>query len=335
MTKEFTNVLKSVACLLIFIHHYFMYSSGIVQILGFWMVSLFFFLSAYGISISLRRKITFLKYIKKRLTVVIIPYILVNVFVIIFSGFKIPTFTTANPVVSYVNAPSALDYLLYLLGIRMIDSIMWYINVLLIFYVLIYFTIYFKKVALKIIYIFAITIIYMVVAKQLGLGFYTYTGIWGFPFGVLFAYCDHIKLLHRFCKMPLSIILSFCGLLCTAFLLVFIQTHYIPLPLFFPLSYSLIIFNCLFVYCVGTRFESYSFSRNIATSIFSISYEFYLLHMKVLVVYYLLFESYFQKGCLLLNVIFIPFLLVSITIVLSFLYHKFISLVVNYGFNKY
>lgn len=41
MSVTYTNNLKALACLLIFVHHYYMRYDGIVQILGFWMVSIF------------------------------------------------------------------------------------------------------------------------------------------------------------------------------------------------------------------------------------------------------------------------------------------------------
>ena len=78
MSKTYTNNMKAIACLLIFVHHFYMHNSGVVQILGIWMVSVFFFFSAYGLCFSLEKNIGFAEYLKKRISKVWIPYLLVN-----------------------------------------------------------------------------------------------------------------------------------------------------------------------------------------------------------------------------------------------------------------
>ena len=273
--------MKAIACLLIFVHHFYMHNSGVVQILGIWMVSVFFFFSAYGLCFSLEKNIGFAEYLKKRISKVWIPYLLVNLLTIICCHGRIPVFNTDNQIAEFIEAPTIIHYIKYITGISMIDSIMWFLNVLLLFYVLIFFMKYFKSPSWKIIYIFAVTLIYIAVAFTFKTGFYTYTGILGFPLGVLAFYIKYKTetLNSVFFKIVGS--LSIALLIGSIVFCVYKQSNNVRLLADYGSNYLLIICSCFLLYWFRNSFLGKD--NKVVSFLGVISYELYLVHMKVIV----------------------------------------------------
>lgn len=197
MDRIYTINLKAIACIFIFLHHYYTQSEGFVQLFGFWMVSVFFFLSAYGLTKSLNtRETCFFDYCKKRVAKVFVPYMLVNFMVLMLCRGRIPVFNSAHPIACFIECPNILDILYYVFGIKMMDGVMWFVNTILLFYVFLYFIKYFKTKLYKLLYITVVTLIYIVTFIVMNKHFYSYASILGFPIGTYIAlYEDKLRLL--------------------------------------------------------------------------------------------------------------------------------------------
>ena len=78
MSRSYTDLVKFVCCILIFLHHFYL-GHSIVTPLGYLACSIFFFFSAWGISKSLDKKeLNLWQFIKRRVAKVYIPLLLVN-----------------------------------------------------------------------------------------------------------------------------------------------------------------------------------------------------------------------------------------------------------------
>ena len=84
LSLEKSNTIKAIMCILILFHHLYQYTlftdnpifGGILQNLGFWSVSIFFFLSGYGLAYSHKNKKDYIdKFLKAKLLPLYISYI--------------------------------------------------------------------------------------------------------------------------------------------------------------------------------------------------------------------------------------------------------------------
>lgn len=145
MNKAITDSIKFICCIGIFIHHFYLHSPY-VGFLGPTACVIFFFLSAYGISVSLEKKpMALLPFIKKRLFKIYLPLLMINTLFILGTGllckgyFSIPIFNVFGDNIDFVQNVSTLDLFLYIVGIYKIDGVTWFLNVLFAMYLFLWF----------------------------------------------------------------------------------------------------------------------------------------------------------------------------------------------------
>lgn len=144
MNRIYTDIVKFICCILIFLHHFYL-EKNIVIPLGYMSCSIFFFLSAWGISMSLdKRKLSLWQFIKRRVVKVYIPLLLVN-FIFILAAIIatwnltiVPVFSVFCDGVSINSIGSPLCSTAYLFDIFQIDSITWFVHVLLLVYLFVW-----------------------------------------------------------------------------------------------------------------------------------------------------------------------------------------------------
>ena len=141
MNRNITDSTKMICCLMVFFHHFYL-GSPWVSTLGRTACCVFFFLSAYGITKSLnRKKVGLIDFLKRRLSKVYIPLLMVNVitlmtFVILKDAGNVPIFSVFCNQITTVKADSMS--FLYLFDITQMDSVTWFIDVLLIGYLFVW-----------------------------------------------------------------------------------------------------------------------------------------------------------------------------------------------------
>lgn len=144
MNRTFTDLVKFISCIVIFIHHFFL-ESPIVEMFGYIACSIFFFLSAYGIYKSLTKKpMELVPFCKYRLLKIYKPLLLVNVLFIILTGplcignIRIPIFDVFCNSITFVKQADMFQIIEYAIGLVKIDSVTWFLDVLLVSYFLIW-----------------------------------------------------------------------------------------------------------------------------------------------------------------------------------------------------
>lgn len=141
MNRNITDCTKMICCLMVFFHHFYL-GNPWVSSLGRTACCVFFFLSAYGITKSLNRKNTGITdFLKRRLSKIYIPLLIVNAITMIafmmIKGFgNIPIFSVFCNQITTVQADSLS--ILYLFDIKQMDSVTWFIDVLLIGYLFVW-----------------------------------------------------------------------------------------------------------------------------------------------------------------------------------------------------
>lgn len=144
MNRAITDIIKFVCCIGIFIHHFYLHSPY-VQFLGPTACVIFFCLSAYGISVSLEKKpMTLISFLNKRLFKIYLPLLMVNILFVVVTGwlcnirFGIPVFNVFGDRIDYIQDGSAINAVLYTLGVHKIDSVTWFLDVLFVMYLFIW-----------------------------------------------------------------------------------------------------------------------------------------------------------------------------------------------------
>ena len=126
---------------MVFLHHFYLEHPW-VSTLGRTACCVFFFLSAYGITKSLNKKnVGIMDFLKRRLSKVYIPLLMVNAialmaFMILKGAGNVPIFSVFCNQITTVKADS-LSFL-YLFDIMQMDSVTWFIDVLLIGYLFVW-----------------------------------------------------------------------------------------------------------------------------------------------------------------------------------------------------
>ena len=141
MNRNITDSTKMLCCLMVFFHHFYL-GNPWVSTLGRTACCVFFFLSAYGITKSLNKKsVGIILFLKRRLSKIYIPLLIVNAITLIaymsFHGAgNIPIFSVFCNQITTVQADSLS--ILYLFDIKQMDSVTWFIDVLLIGYLFVW-----------------------------------------------------------------------------------------------------------------------------------------------------------------------------------------------------
>ncbi len=144
MNREYTDTVKFVCCILIFLHHFYL-GNSIVAPLGYLACAIFFFLSAWGVSKSLDKKeLSLWMFIKRRLAKVYIPLLLVNFIsisaakIVAMNWTTIPVFSFYCDAIQLEDVCSPLITLAYLLDISQIDKVTWFVHFLALVYLFVW-----------------------------------------------------------------------------------------------------------------------------------------------------------------------------------------------------
>lgn len=271
ISKDTSNVIKGIACLLIVAHHFCArlmgkgYEDIIVNFIGLRggviAVTIFFFLSAWGLSESQsKNRYPFGKFVKRRLSKVFVPLAITNILYYVFLLiFRDKSF---NPT----------DLLLTIINLKYFDNVLWFCNTILIFYLIFYFSFLPKTKEMKVVLCLGATLIYSVLVTWIypNSPFYVFSII-GFPFGMVCSLYKE-KLLN----------LSYWGTWSIIVLVVLLTGAYL-----FPIYRNLFLMNIfsfvlLFMILTVIRIFNVTHKLYILPFIGVYSYEIYLIHNKVL-----------------------------------------------------
>ncbi len=274
LSKELSTIIKGLSCLLIVAHHYCSWLDGkgidnfIIHFIGVRGgvigVTVFFFLSAWGLSESqTRNKYSLGTYVCRRLTKVYVPLVLTNFcYIILQSVFGHSSFTTAS-------------FLLNLFNFKLCDGVLWFCNVILIFYLIFYFSFLPASKCRKFFLCVMATILYCIFATMVypDAPFYVYSII-AFPLGMFFSLFKERIFSVRFICMSFSPLLVFMGVGASL------------LPLHFNL-FVMNIFSFFIIVCLAllaSYADRIKIDRRSIVFAFigTFSYEIYLLHNKFL-----------------------------------------------------
>lgn len=296
-SKQNSIQLKGIACLMIVLHHFLHLTGGTNNIItyiigshfGYIFVSLFFLLSAYGLTESeLNKKSNFYTFLKKRLLRVYIPFIYINIFTLfIYELIQYKSF-------------SFFDVILHIIGIKLIDPFLWYILVSLLLYVLFWISFQVKSNANKLFILLSLVIIYMLFA-HFYFNFYSnsYFSVLSFPLGMFCSlYKNEIAVILE--KKLYFLYYSIYGF---SILILFFIFH--------KLGWQIIKTICMsFIFVPLYLIISYKNELNLPLLNFigNISYEIYLVHMKVFILIGLYIPLYKNLIVFLFIVILIAYL---------------------------
>lgn len=292
MNKNITDLIKFLCCIGIFLHHFYL-RSPYVGFLGTTACVVFFFLSAYGISLSLEKHpVGLLSFLKKRLFKIYLPLLLVNVFFVFLTGylcvghFGIPIFNVFGDKIDFVQGVTILEILNYVIGLSKIDGVTWFLDVLFISYIVIWIVHQCKKKSIRIITVSVAYIIYVVVSAQITPPI-QYGRIFdplGVVCGVLFAESNRVVLTIRRLSGRYTVFMLFA--------LIFIlgvglgamsnlQGRYAKLMLLLIAAFSIIVVTCW----SDSNQKKY---KQLCSWLGGISYFVYLIHVKIANIVFLL-----------------------------------------------
>ena len=271
ISKDTSNIIKGLACLLIVAHHFCARLIGkgsddlIINFIGVRGgvigVTIFFFLSAWGLSESQgKNHYSFNVFIKRRLSKVYVPLIITNIIYYLFLW------------ISNKTSFNLQDFILNALNIKYIDGVLWFCNTILIFYLIFYLSFLPKTKWRKTCVCLFSTLIYSVLSTIIfpDSPFYVYSII-GFPIGMI---CSLYKTeLSKLSYWSITSIIAMFFLAAGAF--------------FFPAYNNLFMMNLLsliLLIVIVLSIQKIKMPKSMVGLPFigTYSYEIYLLHNKVL-----------------------------------------------------
>lgn len=304
MGIETSNRIKFGCAIMIVLHHYFQLlftTAGytpeytilflIIQQLGYTGVAIFFFLSGYGLMESEKKKHLQLKeFVVKRFSKVYFPYLFVTFL-------WLPIFyTVVKPDIN----PTFAKFLYGLLW-NGEDNVLWFVKILLLLYVAFYLFIqsYGKSLCRAIITLTTVTVVVCVIA-YFTIGFYSYISIPIFFLGVIYSVCQ-----DRDFFSPQNLFVWLFGVSC---LLIGVSAV-LSQNMFFMMQ---AIINYVVVLLLVLYIRKKEVKKEVSKFDYSISFDIYLVHNKVLMV----FSSIF---CLsIINL----FFYLSLVFIFSYIYHR-------------
>lgn len=178
ISKEDTLILKALAIFLVFFHHYSQVLNRLnifilFRPLGFIGVTIFLFLSGYGLTEQYQKKINYLNdFFCKTLYKILIPFWLINIIYLLINMKAQYTFS-----------------LLHVIGILPIDVTMWYMQFLLVQYMVFYFIFkYNTNNKSKMLLLIVFSLIYLIVCRSLEMQKNYYDISFAFSIGCLFSF---------------------------------------------------------------------------------------------------------------------------------------------------
>ena len=244
-----------------------------LRIAGLLGVSGFLFLSGYGLSVSyLRKKDFFDRFLLRRLSRVWYPYIVINLIVLCVGAFW------------WQENWKFADWLFYGFGLKMIDGTMWFINATLILYVGFYFSFKYFSKREAVLLLCSYTIMYWGICFVMNLGDWWFNSIFTFPLGVIVAI--KYKVIEEYNKkiIKMKYYLPLLGIL------VIILGGTIGGSHLLALSTAGILIRTVESMIVPVIFMMLALKIQLLSPIMAfigrLSFEIYLVHMKILYVYF-------------------------------------------------
>lgn len=295
MIRSTTDFLKFICCILIFLHHYYL-GNPLVVSFGTIACTIFFFFSAYGIAKSLKNnKYDFITFCKKRLIKIYVPLVLVNITAIFISYyifrqsiFTFPIFHVSCQKITFIES-SFNVLILYILGIKKLDSVTWFLDVLFISYLLIWFIMKIKTIHLQNILLIGLSFLWLTIWRLLNLPIWYIIDSVGIIIGLLYVINE--KYANEWLDKKSNALLLVSSMwifsifiLAEYYLTGYLQTRYIVISQFI---YSSII---LLPVIIVSRKCNLRKSKYL-TFLGVLSYFVYLIHVKVSCIMYQEFQS--------------------------------------------
>ena len=314
LNKENTEALKGLAILLIILHHITqaLESPGLMSPFigfGYMGVAIFFFLSGYGLSMSGLAKRNYTdSFFRRRIFRVWLPYVLVNIV------------SLGVAIVCYHQSYSIHGFIFYALGIRMFDGVTWFVYAIMFFYLLFYLCFNYFSVKHAILALFTCVFLYASILHFFHFGANLINSAFAFPLGVLIAHAKmQIFTWLRSCytKCLLGVLVIFAGFYLLGIYPAALGLHvktWIGISQILSMN-ALVLFVCVILCKLELHSRSMVF-------IGGVSYEMYLIHMKVRYIYFGTYEG---------NDIFVYLLL---TILISVVFKRIGNYITAKGRNK-
>jgi len=182
LSKEVTGCVKGISIVVVILHHLAGKISGPGHFFaftryGYLAVSIFFFLSGYSLMSSVIANPAYIdNFFRRRFTRVYFPVIAVNAITLVLYRFI------------YGYNWSAAGILKNITGVELIDPVLWFVNAILILYVVFYIAFRFFSRRAGIILVTAYSLFYFIICICLGYGAWWYNTAFCFPMGVIAAY---------------------------------------------------------------------------------------------------------------------------------------------------
>lgn len=299
LSKEETTKLKGIAAILIIFHHVgqnipINAISLPLHELGKYVVGIFFFLSGYGLIISLIKNNQYLQgFLQKRLLLIYVPFILINAIDICINSLRGREW-------------ESFEIVSTLFGFTLLDGALWYIQLILMYYLVFYILFKYLNMQKAVVGLVLFSLYYFMVGYLLGLGNHMINTSFCFVFGVLigknkemmFTILQRYKKILIFGAFIMALVARACVLFVSEGIISLLFTNISTLSLV-----AVVIFRIAFV----------QISNHLFCILGNISYEIYLIHMKVLSFFY------FRDGISFLEIIFIFALIIP----LGWLFNKF------------
>lgn len=279
ISKTNSTALRAICCILIVLHHSVQYGIDIYgtffnrffyAICGYVSVAIFFFLSAYGITESEKKHhLKWWGFFTHRILRVYVPFVVTNAIFIICSAFY--------------GENDSENVVFNIIGYKLVDPVTWFVPVLLIFYMFLFFSNQIKHRLKKIFGMCVFTLAYIVLGFCIiKLPFYVIVSVPAFTFGYVCSVFKD-KICEKLRKKRLRIFILVTSLIFTILLssimMRFIVVSASLMHVVIPLNSFFIL---LIIICLFTEIEIKWFKIN---WLGKISYEVYLSHAKVFLLY--------------------------------------------------
>lgn len=296
LSLDTSNLIKAICCIVIILHHYALRTQ--VPIVGSYFSStagnqalmLFMLMSGFGIVKSeLIHKTTVKTFLKKRFLKLLIPFWLVNLFTVIIYSLVEPQKPFGIDVAKVrvwdnfwnfgTTRYELIDYILLVLGLKELDGIYWFLEVIVYSYVAFLITKSIFDIEKKRIYSFLLYSVFIAifgfVAYKLNFPAQYYRNLWPLILGCFIAMFEKRMLPRR--ENIRNIVLALAIL--NAFFVFYIKfCHDLSLTEFIKIDIALII-----PFLLNNLFNNYTINKkSLFFKISGLSYLIYLWHTKML-----------------------------------------------------
>lgn len=273
LSRGATDCVKGIAIFVVIIHHFSqrIADTGHLYLFtrfGYLSVSVFFFLSGYSLMKSLLKNSGYLDgFIRKRLSRVYLPLVIINALTLLLFHYI------------YGREYGIRDIIMFVTGLRLADSVLWFVNAIILFYLVFFIAFRFFSLHAGPVLVLVYSAVYFIVCSLTGFGDWWYTTCFCFPLGI-FAAKHYEKMTmflgrnHRAVSLAAAVI----------FPLTFYWANWYVFPGYSTLFYVISSIACVFALLVVLM--KIEINNTLWLFAGAISYEMYLVHMKVFNIYF-------------------------------------------------